>query len=747
MTMLHTRRNKALAWIATITILVGAASALTWQLGLGRDAEPAPVATSTPHGTETVAATPATPSPAPATATAISTPTVVRETPQATPEPPAATATPEPVVTPEPPRAAPAATATPEPTPTPQATPEPVVTAPAATATPEPTPTPQATPEPVGDADWWADVNLEYWTELASTLPSFPKGDGYATSAAPFPVLAGAPPPFAHPDGPQGDREVWTDAASGALIMRVRNEPGVLLKIPLDGRENSWFADPWPSLVETLAAAAAEAAADAEDARLQAAQDARAAERATRLQGLMDRYNALPTLPAAGGHATTHAPFPVLAGAPPPFAHPNGPQGTHEHWTDTASGQLMHRFMREPGVIHRGPLGGPYNQQLRDPQRGLGEYDPAYCRPLRRSGLTCIVGEDDPDAPWPGAPSQLTERPHFGGIAAAVDPAWAVHLGLDLPRADRGIGFVPPLQAGVNVRWYGTPPSDPLSYDPIGFPDESLPDPRNASCPHVVRLDILNTGWGWEWGFGLSGLPRELWPAGYEPVQPTGDDLSGLMVPITLENSYSLTNTPYGWVIRFPGETTHHAADTSPGGSAEPYWPNHWGLRYRWAAFDPWVTPANLTTAVYVLARDGVASWAPGSYYRVTCSDRAVTPEGLAFPATWPAPGEFSAPLTPGTQVVWWGGGTDDDPDADPRWQDRTRWRQSITAAALHDAGCAAPTLIEHYRPGDATGDPMREHYAGVTGFVPSWKTGQDWDRLGLRNAPLSPWRITCGTP
>ena len=101
----------------------------------------------------------------------------------------------------------PVATATPEPVVTPQATPEPPAATPVATATPEPVvvaPVATATPEPVGDADWWVDVNLEYWTELASTLPSFPKGDGYATWPAPFPVLAGAPPPFAHPDGPQG---------------------------------------------------------------------------------------------------------------------------------------------------------------------------------------------------------------------------------------------------------------------------------------------------------------------------------------------------------------------------------------------------------------------------------------------------------------------------------------------------------------------------------------------------------------
>ena len=86
--MLRTRRNKALAWIATITILVGAASALTWQLGLGRDTEPAPVAATATRSPVTLAATPATPSPAPATTTVVSTPTVVRETPQATPEPP-----------------------------------------------------------------------------------------------------------------------------------------------------------------------------------------------------------------------------------------------------------------------------------------------------------------------------------------------------------------------------------------------------------------------------------------------------------------------------------------------------------------------------------------------------------------------------------------------------------------------------------------------------------------------------------
>ena len=492
-------------------------------------------------------------------------------------------------------------------------------------------------------------------------------------------------------------------------MIRDRYTPSVISRLPGDGGESAEFDDPWPSPAEL-----------ARDAADQSAQDAYAAEQAARLQGLMDRYNALPTLPAAGGYATTHPPFPVLAGAPPPFAHPDGPQGNHEHWTDAASGQLMHRFMHQPGVVHRGPLGGPYNQQLRDPQRGLGEFDPAYCRVLTIRGPTCIVGEHDPDDPYPGAPAWLTENPQLGGDDASLDPAWVVRLGLDLPRADRGIGFVPPLQAGVNIRWYGTPPTDLFGFGNTGVPDESIPDPRNAECPHIVRMEALNAYWTWEWRLPVRWLPRELWPDGYEPAQTAGDDLTGTRVPVTLANSYSLSNTPYGWVIRFPGETDFHAADTSPGGSAEAYWPTYWDLRYRWAAFDPWTTSfPGSQVAPYVLERDGVASGPSGSYYRVTCSDHAVTPEGLAFPATWPAPGAFSAPLGPGTQVVWWGGGTDISPDRNPRWEIRTRWTAPITPQVLRDAGCARPLLVERYSLGVVPRDVVYRREAGTAPPMP----------------------------
>ena len=197
-----------------------------------------------------------------------------------------------------------------------------------------------------------------------------------------------------------------------------------------------------------------------------------------------------------------------------------------------------------------------------------------------------------------------------------------------------------------------------------------------------------------------------------------------------------------------PGETTYHAVDTSPGSSAEPYWPWYWDLRYRWAAFDPWTTSfPGSQVAPYVLERDGVASWPSGSYYRVTCSDRAVTPEGLAFPATWPAPGEFSAPLTPGTQVVWWGGGTDISPDHNPRWEIRTRWTAPITLQVLRDAGCARPLLVERYSLGDPGGSAWVRASNEESGFRTAWNPRKDWQLSALRYAALSPWRITCGTP